>query len=288
MVKKAIPISENLAYRGIASFPCAKCGGIEDDTHVFLTCPFAASVWELAPFISHSLTQSPTMGSFITAAPTLFTLPPSGILTPLWPWILWNLWKARNKLCFEQKHYSAIEVITKSITDAKEWQLAQGSMSAPHTRQKTIATPLNPPTTATNSLVCNIDAAWSSATGNCGFGAVFSGPAGSSLPTVSDSRPFVSSALMGEALAMRAAIMIAFTSNVRSLTIRSDSLALINLVKAKESRPELFGILFDVYHFSNLFDVISFVFTPRLCNTAADAVAKTALVALNNSPTQGV
>lgn len=85
VVKQALPVSENLARGGIASFPCAKCGGIEDDLHVFLTCPFTASVWELVPCNSNPTAQSTSMVRWITTAPTLTALPQSGVFMPLWP-----------------------------------------------------------------------------------------------------------------------------------------------------------------------------------------------------------
>ncbi|CAG7898442.1 unnamed protein product [Brassica rapa] len=63
---------------------------------------------------------------------------------------------------------------------------------------------------------------------------------------------------MAEAIAVRSAVMLAASSNLQSLQVFSDSQALVSMVKAKESRPALFGILFDIYHFSCLFDTISF------------------------------
>ncbi|CAG7907769.1 unnamed protein product, partial [Brassica rapa] len=82
---------------------------------------------------------------------------------------------------------------------------------------------------------------------------------------------------MAEALAVRSAVMTAASSNIRSLTVLSDSQTLIKLLKTKESRPALFGIIFDIYHFSSLFDSIAFVYVPRLENIEADTVAKSAL-----------
>ncbi|KAG2273233.1 hypothetical protein Bca52824_067788 [Brassica carinata] len=41
MVRKAIPVSANLERRGVASFKCKSCDGVEDDLHVFLNCPLA-------------------------------------------------------------------------------------------------------------------------------------------------------------------------------------------------------------------------------------------------------
>lgn len=51
--------------------------------------------------------------------------------------------------------------------------------------------------------------------------------------------------------------------------------------RIKEFRPALFGIMFDIYHFSSYFDVISFSHIPRLSNCEADSVAKSALALLS-------
>ncbi|CAG7883126.1 unnamed protein product [Brassica rapa] len=93
---------------------------------------------------------------------------------------------------------------------------------------------------------------------------------------------------MAEAIAVRSAVMTAASSNIRSLTVLSDSKVLISMVIAKESRPTLFGILFDIYHFSSVFDSIAFRFVPRLENSEADSVAKLALALANIPSSYGV
>ncbi|KAF3591025.1 hypothetical protein DY000_02023882 [Brassica cretica] len=37
------------------------------------------------------------------------------------PWILWHLWKSRNGLAFERKHYSLVSVLTKAKEEAHVW-----------------------------------------------------------------------------------------------------------------------------------------------------------------------
>ncbi|WZZ67574.1 hypothetical protein YC2023_078944 [Brassica napus] len=112
----------------------------------------------------------------------------------------------------------------------------------------------------------------------CGLGGLFSGsPTLTRLPWISATRSLVSFALMAEALAIRLAVMTAAFSNIKTLAIMSDSLTLIKMLKQKESRPALYRILFDIYHFSTYFNVISFHFIPRLQNSEADSVAKLAL-----------
>lgn len=132
--------------------------------------------------------------------------------------------------------------------------------------------------TSPDVVTCNVDAAWDVNSRCCGLGIIFSGPVFVNFQSqLSCTRPFVSSALMSEALAVRRAVMTAAFANFKSLLILSDSLDLIKLLNKVESKPALFGIMFDIYHFSTYFDVISFVHVPRLSNCEADSVAKSAL-----------
>ncbi|RID72173.1 hypothetical protein BRARA_C04078, partial [Brassica rapa] len=138
------------------------------------------------------------------------------------------------------------------------------------------------------TLLCYVDGAWDAVSRNCGTGGIFSGEGSSAYPnSISDSRRFVSSALMAECLAIRSAVMHAASLNIKSLMILSDSQSLVKLLKERGSVPALFGILFDIYHFSSLFDVISFSYVPRLSNVMADSVAKSALSLLNLTSSNG-
>lgn len=85
VVRKAIPVSANLETRGLPAFPCAHCGGREDDLHLFLHCK---QVWGLAPLFIQPTTTLASMAEFLTKAPLLTGLSPTGLSTPLWPWIL--------------------------------------------------------------------------------------------------------------------------------------------------------------------------------------------------------
>lgn len=174
-----------------------------------------------------------------------------------------------------------MEVINKSISDALEWQNTQISVSTINpvgqgpSRRSSVAPHLSPPP---DTVVCYVDAASDAGSGNCGLGGLFSGhQSASRLPRLCESRPFVSSALMAEALAVRRVVMTATFTNIKRLLILSDSLTLINILRNKESRSALFGIVFDIYHFSSYFDVISFSHILRLSNCEADSIAKCAL-----------
>lgn len=79
---------------------------------------------------------------------------------------------------------------------------------------------------------------------------------------------------MAEAIAVHRAVSLAVYSNI---SVLSDSLSLIKLWKTGGYQTELFGIIFDIYHFISFFDVISFDFISRNFNAEADSVAKSAL-----------
>lgn len=93
---KALPVGAALARRGMDATTCCKrCGEVESEIHVLLQCPFAAKVWELSPILFN---PPPTDSTTTTVHQLLHdcikavNLPPTGLSTPLYPWILWNLW----------------------------------------------------------------------------------------------------------------------------------------------------------------------------------------------------
>ncbi|KAL0876620.1 hypothetical protein Bca101_026325 [Brassica carinata] len=293
VVRKAIPVSANFERRGVASFKCKSCDGFEDDLHVFLNCPLAVEVWNQVPVRQRPSPSLPTVAELIRQGITYIPLPPSGVTNPLWPWILWNLWKARNQFLYENRVFTAAEIVLKSIRDSKEWNDAQleNEVRIPpenSSRQnQSGATRPPPPSFPPGFMVVKVDAAWDAKTGNCGIGAIYSGEALVQLPVLSEGRSHVSSAIMAETIAVHRAVSSAVYSNVRSLAVLSDSLSLINLLKAREYQPELFGIMFDIYRSIPLFDVISFTFLSRNFNIEADLVAKSALDRFVMSSTSG-
>lgn len=288
VVKKAIPVSSNLERRGLPSFNCKSCGAREDDLHVFLSCPVAEEVWSLIPVL-----QRPeyllSMAGLIKQGASFTPLPPTGVAVPLWPWVLWNLWKSRNHLVFENRVFTGQEIVLKSIKDAREWGQAQMDSKSPtspdaSSRLSNSRSPCPPPSFQPGVLVCSVDAAWDSNSRRSGIGGIFSGSLATSLTSFSKVHSHVSSALMAEAIAVHRAVSLAVYSNVRSLAVLSDSLSLIKLLKMGELQPELFGIMFDIYHFMSLFDVISFHFISRNFNSEADSVAKSVLALSVTNP----
>lgn len=127
------------------------------------------------------------------------------------------------------------------------------------------------------------DAAWDSSTGNCGLGGYLRDASNTCTETFSLHRRYVPSALAAEALAVKAAITAAVSSHVSSLNVFSDSKALILLLNSQDQDVALKGILHDIRILALSFTSISFFFIPRLANTVADFLAKTAMYSFISS-----
>ncbi|KAF3573638.1 hypothetical protein F2Q69_00060257 [Brassica cretica] len=96
----------------------------------------------------------------------------------------------------------------------------------------------------------------------------------------------VASALVAETLAIRAAIAWAATSvssNERPVVVLSDTKVLVDLLNTKKIDVKLQSVRYDIYDLDRPLVSISFKFIPRLENSIADLVAKTALFQSVNS-----
>lgn len=72
--------------------------------------------------------------------------------------------------------------------------------------------------------------------------------------------PFVSSRLMAEFLAVRAAITSALFRGLDSILVLSDLQVLIKTTNKKEMNLEIFGVLRDIYSVFSTFKSIAFKF----------------------------
>lgn len=198
-------------------------------------------------------------------------LPPTGLASgQLAPWILWQIWCARNQLVFEGKAAPEEEVLTKAITYAKEWTNSQEKISLPPRKPPPYPRPVE------NCSVLNTDAAWRASNLSAGLGWTIKSQAGMrefSKPTF-----FVRSALVAEGLALREEIWKCKEQGIKRLRCESDSSQLIKALNSGDSHPELYGIIADVLNYSSFFEVISFSWVSRCSNKAADMLVKQCMV----------
>lgn len=98
----ALPLGANLEKRVLrANVSCPRCGERETTEHLILHCQFAKYVWAEAPFQKPLLVDSSNLlTDAIVSGLKLVCLPPVGVSSPLFLWICWGSWIARNILIF--------------------------------------------------------------------------------------------------------------------------------------------------------------------------------------------
>ncbi|CAE6126157.1 unnamed protein product [Arabidopsis arenosa] len=203
-----------------------------------------------------SCNELDTVKELLIKARGMTTLPPVGLgISPLFPWLLWFLWKARNQLLFEEKSWSELDTLLKAITEARSWQetkLLQPPKKALPLKLQIVEVHLE-------AFQCFSDAAWAASTSVCGL----------------------------EALALKAAITAALALGVFRLACHSDCQELTILLNTDGHVNELEDILSDIYSLKNGSVSISFHFVPRKDNSEVDALAKAGLNVCNVSSIVG-
>lgn len=161
-LKGAIAVEDRLNTRGIGvKDGCLMCGeASETVNHILFQCPLARQVWALSDV------PCPISGfgsSIFSNLHHLMQISQVEIIPMnlrfVNSWILWILWKNRNKLLFEGKGALANRIVDKALEDGNQWLLAQkkGLQSNSSNCHQTVN--WLPP--KEGELKCNIGFAWS-------------------------------------------------------------------------------------------------------------------------------
>ncbi|XP_018443423.2 uncharacterized protein LOC108815278 [Raphanus sativus] len=276
LCRGALPLGANLQNRGIATpGSCPHCNAHETTMHLFMECPFAQQLWELAPFGQQlefsNVTSAPEL---LMASSSWICLPPTGITSDLVSWLLWGIWNARNLLVFENRAIPAKRSMEIAIGAAREWLLAQNQAA---TLPKQAPPRFDQPPSRLDITLCNSDAAWSASSMQAGLGWHFVDDQASALEQGSCVLQRVSSPLMAEALAMREAVTEAKRTSLLKVWFRTDSLELARALNSKSYPVELYGVLMDIKLLSLSFNFFFVSFVGREHNVLADSLAKSAL-----------
>lgn len=275
ILKRALPVGERLVERHIDADPkCKRCGGIESITHLLFQCQYAQKVWLLAPF-ADQLEYGGIIDLMVDWPSICYQkcLPPTGIpSTSLFPWILWCLWKARNKFVFEGFSASPEDTLSMAINLAREWS-ANAKAEAGKVSRRGLEYVLE----QNVAVVMRSDAAWSATSRVAGLG--WSLTSSQQSRTFQQRLEFVSSPLMAEGLALREAVLTCQRLGLRSVRFESDSTTLIKCLNSVLEVAELHSISSDVSAMAaEFFSNVSFVWISREKNSIADGLAKNALV----------
>lgn len=171
----------------------------------FLFCPL--SKWESLPAMAvPSLSSCNSMEDLFKACARMTNLSPSRLSKPLYPWIFWVLWTTRNQLLFEDKSFSETEMVCKAIKAAKEWQSALRPRKHASASSKDCHTSNLPPQVQDHVCLLYSDAAWNSNSLAGGLSWICTDASGTKRFQGTDTRRYIASALVAEALALLAGL----------------------------------------------------------------------------------
>ncbi|XP_018435308.1 uncharacterized protein LOC108807521 [Raphanus sativus] len=278
IVRRAIPVGENLRSRGILSNAnCCRCGSLETPVHLFFQCSFAQKVWDQTPLANAiPIATTDDFKAVMIKFRNATCLPPSGISSTILPWICWAIWTAKNRLIFEGKSQTASEVMLRGLIAAREWIQAQA-------HRQPIKLPALPAPQGKHAdrrragATCFTDASWDSTSKKAGIAWIITESTETPPRESSLSIANVASPLMAEAIAIRSGILAAADLDITNISFFSDCQTLIRAINNKLHIKELFGIISDIKQLSSAFVSISFCFIPRPENCKADELAKRAL-----------
>ncbi|KAG2307175.1 hypothetical protein Bca52824_026923 [Brassica carinata] len=164
----ALAVKERLTTRGIqVDTTCLGCGrDIESICHVLFSCDKAKEAWDLAnvPIPQSGFSRNSVFLNFLH----LIKVANSGTgninTRKVFPWLLWELWKARNVLAFDNKSITAPTIAAKAFEEASLWQRANvlkgSSVSAVGERKQELPIGwIKPPR---GCLKCNVGSSWMS------------------------------------------------------------------------------------------------------------------------------
>ena len=240
---------------------------------------FAREVWMEAPFHRMiAFDQFKSLKEAMAARIKLNCLPPTGVTSHVFLWICWSLWTARSKLIFENKALTPSEVIHTAISSAREWNLAQTTLTSTTTSTDSYTRSAVPAHIESHDCVSIFtDAAWRPTNGVTGCGWILKDPIWTATQHGSRCFDYIPSALVGESLAVRLALSHALSYSFSKVCVFSDCQVLIRELSSKSQPVELYGIARDIDILSSLFESFSLSFIFRSLNSKADLLAKAAI-----------
>ncbi|KAG7582263.1 Reverse transcriptase zinc-binding domain [Arabidopsis suecica] len=267
--------SQRLFYRHIGRDKgCSRCGADEESiNHLIFECPPARQVWAL---------------SNISSLPALF--PSASLYNNLdylywrgkeagadedslrvFPWIMWYIWKARNRKIFDNLSVPPQETLDLAIQEEGAWRRANQREDPP---AEPILSSHEAPA-AQNRPLCSIDGSWIGTETRSGHGwLIHQGGRLLHLGLKGSRRSL--SPLHAELDTLLWAMKCLLAIPMTSILIQTDCSDLLAMTSAPEEWPTFSTELTDFAYYRDRFTSFSLKHIPRSGNTSADYLAKCA------------
>lgn len=190
------------------------------------------------------------------------------------PWIIWHIWKARNKLVFEQTRYAPIEICSKALDEADLWvridssdprSYAQGN---PHIAPSLIWK--KPPP---NMQKSNIGVSWVGPNRNCGVSWILRDSNGNTLIHGRRSFSFIPSLVVAELLAIHWEVESLKNLHMTNVIFESSLSLAKEALLHPQSHMFCHDLLDDIMEFLSVIGSWSLNYVRPDSNVSANAIA---------------
>lgn len=273
----ALAVSERLGTRGInIDATCMMClAQPETISHVLFHCPVAKEVWRISGF------PTPPAGFarnsvFLNFHHLLETSKKSRLEEKtrlVFPWILWHLWKLRNKCVFEQVISGAEELWEKIQLDAEAWRAANIPDKEDINQMSGVASLSCWQKPCPSFIKCNIGSSWIDASCNCKVAWLTRNHYGVSLAHSRRSYSVVTSPLEAELLCFYWAVESLSTMRYEKVVFESTSYLAGEAILNPENFPHLSGLIGAIREKLSLLRLWSIAYVHKEANRCADAIA---------------
>ncbi|KAG2265571.1 hypothetical protein Bca52824_072650 [Brassica carinata] len=261
----ALAVAERLRSRGIPVETTCKLCHAQPETicHVLFHCPVAKEVWRLSEFPMPAAGFSTNSRSRLEERTRL-----------VFPWILWNIWKSRNKFIFQQVNVGAEEIWRKSQLEFEAWNAANMGDKEDideNVGESALACWRKP---YPSFIKCNVGLSWTDANRNCGVAWLTRNHLGVSLIHSRRSYSMVASQLEAELLSFLWVAESLSTLRHKNVVFESSSYLAGEAVLNPDNFPMFHGLIDVIREKLSRLQLWSIAYVQSGANQCAEAIAR--------------
>jgi hypothetical protein len=270
LAHNSLPLKKNLERRGLkCDTVCVCCKRLDEDgAHLFVKCKMVKKIWEdlgLAE-LRHRLWDMQTAKAMMEEILKLEKEQRTLVCCMMWQW-----WSNRNKVNANEKARAMAEIVSKT----RYWTAESLQFCQKERTNSNVLQPVSWQAPEEDRIKINIDASFQAKELTGGWGFVARNYLGEVLGAGAGRISHVASAACAEAQACAAAVRQVAEWGMTRVIIESDAVNLVNAVQTTKHDLAPEGVIYrDIKSFVNLnFESVSFVYSPRVCNKVAHALA---------------
>ena len=289
LLSRSLATGNNLRKRHITNDTICKRCYMEEETeeHLFFTCPYVKQIWR-ASGVANPVFDDPNelLDSKVKVCMEFASSSRLVHFQNLPIWLLWDIWKSRNKLIFQKKNMHWKTVLRYAKDDAQEWKgidFNDGRGRATTVRQNQECEDIRRWSLPTNGRIkCNVDGSFRNENTEATAGWLYRDEEGQYKGSAQARGMKVGTALEGELQAILMAIQHCWTQGFRRIIIESDCRKAIDIINKKTLHFNVYNWTREIRWWEQKFEEITFQWIKREGNKPADRLAKTILPNMNS------